>query len=79
MEIVHLLRIASLFIPVTHECLGSKLTVEIRGLLDNKILIHVGSYNINNKNTSINTSLNELEINLNRSKKNARVPKRCHL
>jgi hypothetical protein len=29
MEIVHLLGIASLLVPVTHECLGPKLTVEI--------------------------------------------------
>lgn len=44
MEVVDLLGVAALLVPITNQGLGSELTIEVRGLLDDEVLIHQ-SYN----------------------------------
>jgi hypothetical protein len=39
-KVLHLLRITTFLVPVPHQSFRSELTIEIRSLLDNKILVH---------------------------------------
>lgn len=51
-KVLDFLRIATLFIPVSHKSLGLILAIEIRCLLHDEVLVHFGSYNKNYKQKS---------------------------
>lgn len=44
MEVVDLLGVTALLVPISNQRLGPELTIEVRGLLDDEVLVHQ-SYN----------------------------------
>lgn len=44
MEVIDLAGIATLLVPISNQSLGPELTIEVRGLLDDEVLVHQ-SYN----------------------------------